>query len=181
MVAGLLAVGAGFKADGEEDERKTRGEAGFHHLASCWAADSGDPGRRCRLRLSGRRRRAGGLAGVGAVLFAGGVAFDVGAGDEGLVGVDADDAEAGGVGRMGKVDEFADGSGVGVGLVDGGDVVGVGGGVEDAVGLVADDEGVDACRDRGRWRQSAGSGGLGTRSLVARVAMSRTWMPSGAV
>ena len=32
-VAGLFAVGAGLEADGKEDERKTGGEAGLHHLA----------------------------------------------------------------------------------------------------------------------------------------------------
>ena len=32
-VAGFLAVGAGLEADGEEDERKARGEAALHHQA----------------------------------------------------------------------------------------------------------------------------------------------------
>ncbi len=32
-VAGLFAVGAGFEADGEEDQRKASGEAGLHHAA----------------------------------------------------------------------------------------------------------------------------------------------------
>ena len=32
-LAGLFAVGAGFEADGEEDERKAGGEAALHHLS----------------------------------------------------------------------------------------------------------------------------------------------------
>ena len=100
-VAGFLAVGAGLEADGEEDERKTGGEAALHHLALVF---------RLVVRALGGAGyavvwgwSAGGGGHVGAVLLAGGVAFDVGSGGEGLVGVDADDADL-----RGKVDELAD-------------------------------------------------------------------------
>ena len=181
-VAGLLAVRAGLEAEGEEDEGQAGGEAGGHHLALVERLVVGALGGAADAVVG----CAGGLGrsgdGGGAVFLAGGRAFDVGAGDEGFVGVDADDAHAVGVGYLGHVDELGDGAGVGVGLVDGGDAGGVGGGVEDAVGFVADDHGVD---DAGGARPLGGvpsaCGGLATSSLVARVARSSTWMPSGAV
>ena len=96
-VAGLFAVGAGLEADGEEDERKAGGEAALHHQALVLGlvvrALGGAGG--AVVGCGG----AGGRGGVGAVLLAGGVAFDVGAGGEGLVGVDADDADLRRAGR----------------------------------------------------------------------------------
>ena len=115
-VAGLFAVGAGLEADGEEDERKAGGEAALHHLALVVGLvvralrGAGDA-------IVGGSAACCGCGGVGAVLFAGGVAFDVGAGGERLVGVDADDADL-----RRQVGELANGAGVGVGLVDGGGV-----------------------------------------------------------
>src|SRR5712691_3797811 len=132
-LAGLFAVGAGLEADGEEDEREASGETALHHQALVLGLVVR------ALRGAGGAvvtRVAGGCRSVGAVFFAGGVAFDVGAGGEGLVGVDADDADL-----WRQVGELADGAGVGVRLVDSGGVRGgVLLGVEDAVGLVAGDQ-----------------------------------------
>ena len=105
-LAGLFAVGAGLEAEGEEDQRQAGGEAGRHHLALVDGLVVGTLGGAAYAVIG----CAGGLGrsgnGCGAVLLAGGRAFDVGAGDEGLVGVDADDADAVRVGDFGHVDEL---------------------------------------------------------------------------
>ncbi len=146
--AGLLAVGAGLEADGEEDEGNASGEAALHHLALVVGLDVGSAEVRsgvCVRRRDDGRSGDEGVWGVG--VAAGYVGFVVGAGAESFVGVDAGDAQV-----AGEVDEFADLAGVGVGLVDRVGVrVGIGAGEEDAVGLVADDDGAGAAGRTGPW------------------------------
>src|SRR5437868_15178060 len=87
-VAGRFAVGAGLEANGEEDEGEAGGEAALHHQALVFGLIVG-----ALCGAGGAVVGGGRSGGVGAVLFACGVAFDVGAGGEGFVGVDADDAD----------------------------------------------------------------------------------------
>jgi hypothetical protein len=115
---------------GEEDEGQAGGQARDHHCALVgrlimraldYASDavvriSGRPGR-CTGRLRGQ---------VGAILLARVVPFDVSAGDERFVRIDADDRPAGGVGQMRHHSQFADGAGVGIRFVDRRDVAGIG-------------------------------------------------------
>src|ERR1700723_2801639 len=156
-VARFFTVGAGREADGEENQREARGETALHHQALVLGLIVRALGSACDSVVGCRRN--GGRGSVRAVLLAGRVAFDVGSGGEGLVGVNADDAD---LGR--QVREPSDFSGVDVCLVDGG---GIRGGVtlgeKDAVGLAAGDKRVGistcACAADGAGVGSFGSGG----------------------
>ncbi len=141
MVPGFSPLGPGSRRMVKRTSGNARSEAALHHLALVVGLDVGsaEVGWRAFALAGAWGWRRVGDEGIGCVgIAAGDVGLVVGAGAEGLVGVDAGRCRGGG-----QVDEFADFAGVGVGLVEGVFVgLGIDAREEDAVGLVADDDGV---------------------------------------
>ena len=101
MVPGFSPLGPGSRRMVKRTSGNARGEAALHHLAFVVGLDVGSAEVGGGVCVGGaRRRRCVGDEGVGCVgIAAGDVGLVVGAGAEGLVGVDAGDAEAAAGGR----------------------------------------------------------------------------------